>query len=84
MSQIEKLKERLKCRPVDFTWDDLVRLLGGMGYQMIRQGKTGGSRRRFSHPEYGFITLHEPHPRRILKRYQIDQIIETLNEEGLL
>jgi len=30
------------------------------------------------------ISLHEPHPARILKRYRIDQIIATLEPEGLL
>ncbi|WZI67244.1 MAG: hypothetical protein ACSI46_09595 [Gloeotrichia echinulata DVL01] len=30
------------------------------------------------------ITLHKPHPENILKRYQIEQIIEILQGEELL
>lgn len=71
-------------RPTDFTLNELIRLLDGLGYQMVKSGKTGGSRRRFAHPEYGFITLHEPHPTKVLKRYQIDQIIEYLQIEKSL
>lgn len=84
MSQNEKLIKRFKTRPVDFTWDELIRLLNNFGYELHKKGKTGGSRRRFIHPIYAFITLHEPHPQKVLKRYQIDQIIEILKEEELL
>ena len=84
MSKNEKLLKRLKGRPVDFTWDELTRLLSGFGYQLAKKGKTGGSRRRFIHDINPLICLHEPHPQKVLKRYQIDQIIELLTEEGLL
>jgi predicted RNA binding protein YcfA (HicA-like mRNA interferase family) len=84
MGRVEKLIERLTSKPTDFGWDELVRLLAGFGYQAAKRGKTGGSRRRFVHPDFGDITLHEPHPAKILKKYQIDQIIETLEEKGLL
>lgn len=81
MSQNEKLIKRFKNRPVDFTWDELTRLLSNFGYELHRKGKTGGSRRRFVHSVHAFITLHEPHPQKVLKRYQI---IEILKEENLL
>jgi hypothetical protein len=84
MSKNKKLLKRLKSRPVDFTWDELTRLLGGFGYQLAKKGKTGGSRRRFIHETNPLICLHEPHPQKVLKRYQIDQILELLTEEGLL
>lgn len=84
MSKNEKLMKRLKSRPVDFTWDELTRLLNGFGYELAKKGKTGGSRRRFIHSTNPFICLHESHPQKVLKRYQIDQIIEMLMEEGLL
>jgi hypothetical protein len=50
----------------------------------VRPGRTAGSRRRFIHPDGCVISLHEPHPAHILKRYQIDQIIATLEREGLI
>jgi len=84
MGRSEKLIERLQSKPTDFGWDELVRLLTGFGYQLVRRGKTGGSRRRFCHLDYGDLTLHEPHPKKILKKYQIEQIIKRLEEEGLL
>ncbi|MGE0200399.1 MAG: type II toxin-antitoxin system HicA family toxin [Candidatus Melainabacteria bacterium] len=84
MSRIEKLKLRLLQRPRDFTWDELEKLLAALGYVLVRQGKTGGSRRRFVSEDGAIISLHQPHPGNILKRYQIDQVLDTLTQEGLL
>ena len=41
MGRRDKLIARLKSRPKDFTWDELVRLLDGLGYREVRLGKTG-------------------------------------------
>lgn len=79
MSKAEKLIERLKSKPRDFTWDEATRVLKYFGYQQISQGKTGGSRRKFINDEKRIISLHEPHPQNILKLYQLDIIIEHLN-----
>lgn len=84
MSQQEKLIERFKSKPKDFRWEELTKLLKGFGYNLLPTGKTGGSRRRFYHESGDFISLHEPHPRKILKRYQIDIVLEKLKNEGLL
>lgn len=84
MERSDKLLERLLRRPRDFTWDELTTLLRRLGFQQVRTGRTGGSRRRFVHADGAIISLHQPHPGRILKRYQIDQIIETLEREGML
>ena len=81
MDRPDKLLERLRRRPRDFTWAELTTLLRRLGFRQVR---TGGSRRRFVHAEGCVISLHEPHPGRILKRYQIDQILETLEREGLI
>ena len=85
MTKKEKLTERLLQRPKDFTWDELVRLLGSLGFESVKAGKTGGSRQRFVHPASGaVISLHRPHPHQELKSYQLDQVIEALQEEGFL
>jgi predicted RNA binding protein YcfA (HicA-like mRNA interferase family) len=84
MDRPDKLLERFRRRPRDFTWAELTTLLRRLGFRQVRTGSTGGSRRRFVHPDGCVISLHEPHPERILKRYQIDQIIETLEREGLI
>ena len=84
MSRKEKLIKRFLSCPKDFTWEELVSLLVGLGFQEANTGKTGGSRRRFIHETQVVIALHKPHPQNILKRYQIEQIIEILRGEELL
>ncbi len=84
MTRKEKLIAKLQQRPKDFKWDELARLLTALGYQEVKTGKTGGSRRRFVHPSAATITLHKPHPQNVLKQYAIDQILETLKQEDLL
>lgn len=79
MSKIEKLIERLKSEPKDFTWDELTKVLAHFGYSEMKKGKTGGSRRKFIDINNTIISLHKPHPGNILKGYAIKQIIEHLN-----
>ena len=84
MSRRDKLIGRLKSRPKDFTWDELVRLLEGLDYAEATTGKTGCSRRRFLHASAPTITLHRPHPGNIVKMYVIDNVLRVLIEEGLI
>ena len=84
MTRKDKLIDRLKSRPRDFTWDELVRLLEALGYTEAKAGKTGGSRRRFVHPIAPLIALHKPHPANVLKMYVIDAVLQMLTEEGLI
>jgi hypothetical protein len=84
MSRKEKLLRRCLSLPNDFSWQELIRLLSGFGYQLSGSGKTGGSRVRFIHKIFPPIILHKPHPSAVLKRYQIEQIIELLQIEGLI
>lgn len=84
MGRREKLVARLKVRPKDFTWDEMVRLLEGLGYVEAATGKTGGSRRRFIHETAPTIALHKPHPGNIVKMYVIDDVLRILTEEDLI
>jgi len=84
LSRKEKLIKRLQARPRDFKWDELQRLLEGLGYELARHGKTGGSRRRFLHKTAATITLHKPHPGNIVKIYVIDDILSVLKQENLI
>lgn len=84
MTKREKLLDRLRAKPRDFTWDELETVLRGFGYEKSNVGKTSGSRVRFLHPKYPPIVLHKPHPQPILKRYVLDDIIGFLKQEGLL
>lgn len=79
MSKIDKLIERLKSQPKDFTWDELLKVLKHFGYSELKAGKTGGSRRKFADSQNNIINFHKPHPGNILKEYVIKQIIEHLN-----
>jgi hypothetical protein len=84
MGQLEKLKARMATIPKDFSWIECQKLLKSLGYQETQAGKTSGSRVRFIHADFAPITLHKPHPKPILKRYQIKQMITTLEERGQL
>jgi hypothetical protein len=83
MSRFEKLKDRFRQRPVDFAYAELRKLLAGFGYQ--EQAGGAGSRVAFVHSRTKHvIRLHNPHPDAILKRYQVDLLIEALEKQGYL
>ena len=85
MTKQEKLIERFLTKPKDFTWNELVKLLNYFGYGQVSVGKTGGSRRAFIQKQTKhIIRLHKPHPEKILKRYQIDEMIDELTKKGLI
>ena len=84
MGQKEKLIERLKSKPRDFTFDDAETLLGFFSYHRSNKGKTSGSRVMFISKDYAPILLHKPHPRKELQDYQVKQLIEILKQEGLI
>ena len=81
MAAIEKLIERFKTCPLDFTWDELVRLLKHFGYE---EKKGGGSRRKFRGENLPTVNLHQPHPGKIVKQYALKQVKDMLENEGLL
>lgn len=84
MTKREKLLDRFLTKPTDFTWVELNKVLNGFGYEQMSFGKTGGARVRFIHKNYPPIILHKPHPKPILKRYQLEEIINLLKQEKLL
>ena len=83
MGKLEKMIERLKSNPKDFTFEEMQALLLALGFELSNKGKTSGSRVKFFKNGV-FIILHKPHPRKELLSYQIKQIIEVLSEEGLI
>ncbi len=84
MSQKKKLIKRLLNKPSDFTFDEAVTLLRYLGYRIDHKGKTSGSRVEFVSDDNSRVFLHKPHPDNNLKKYQIKQLIETLNKEDLI
>ena len=84
LSKREKLLERFLSRPTDFSFAELTTLLSQFGYSIERGGKTGGSRVSFADGKGDYIRIHKPHPRDILKLYQVEDVIATLVERGVL
>ncbi|WP_455590661.1 type II toxin-antitoxin system HicA family toxin [Bacteroides sp.] len=84
MGTKEKLIERFKKLPSDFTFDELDKLLKNFGYEKSNKGKTSGSRVIYKNAEKRPIMVHKPHPGNIIKSYAIKQIKDILMEEGVL
>ena len=78
MSRKEKLFERFKSKPKDFTWDELNRLMGYLGYWEI---SGSGSRVKFVNNEKHIFSLHKPHPGNIVKSYVIDLVLENIKDK---
>ena len=79
MSKAEKLLERFLSKPVDFTFEELKRLLKSLGYEEARTGKTAGSRIAFICQETRhIIRIHKPHPAPELKRYQLSRYVQFI------
>ncbi len=78
MGTKEKLLERLKCLPTDFTFAEAERLLTLLGYTKSNKGRTSGSRVMYIDKQNRKILLHRPHPGKILKVYVLNDILNKL------
>ena len=83
MGTKEKLIQRLKSNPKDFTYDEMIAALKSLGFKVSKTGKTSGSRVKLKKGNIPII-LHKPHPRKELLEYQIKQILEVLEKEDLI
>lgn len=83
MGKKEKLIARLKSNPKDFTFEEMQTLLIYLGFEMSNKGKTSGSQVKFIKDNIPII-LHKPHPRKELLEYQVKQILDVLEQEGLI
>lgn len=82
MSKHEKALRRLLSKPKDFTWTELVSLMTGLGFEVE---KGSGSSRKFIHSQkQSVLFIHEPHPTKILKSYQVRDAIQLLEREGFI
>ena len=84
MGTKDKLTERFKRLPSDFTFEEMERLLSIFGYEKSDKGRTSGSRVIFRSAAKRPIMLHKPHPGNIVKRYALKQVLDELTESGLL
>ena len=83
MGKKEKLIERLKSKPKDFTFDEMQNLLELLGFEMSNKGKTSGSRVKFKNGNVS-VYLHRPHPRKELLEDQVKDILSILERGELL
>ncbi|MCK9412084.1 MAG: type II toxin-antitoxin system HicA family toxin [Prolixibacteraceae bacterium] len=85
MGTKEKLVERFKRQPKDFTFNELTRLFQILGFEMSHKGKTSGSRVEFINNEkdlsYG---AHKPHPDSAIKSYVMKQVLEFLTSNKII
>jgi hypothetical protein len=85
MGTKEKLIERFKRQPKDFTFNELTRLFQILGFEMSQKGKTSGSRIEFVNIEkelsYG---AHKPHPDSSIKSYVMKQVLEFLTSNKII
>jgi hypothetical protein len=82
VSKSEKRLKRLQDIPSDFTWDELVAVLGSCGFRDISDKH--GSYRTFINDQEVKICLHKPHPNPVVKKYALRQILDKLKECGIL
>jgi hypothetical protein len=83
MSKRQKLIDKLKRRPRNFTFDEADSLLLSLGFKKFNLGKTSGSRLeyRIHNAKY---RIHKPHPQKELQPYQLLQLLQVLEKEGLI
>lgn len=85
MGKIDKLIERFKLLPTDFTFHEVEKLLAHYSFEKSNKGKTSGSRVIFKRSSDGYpIILHKPHPGNIVKKYALKQMLEELKNLGLI
>jgi hypothetical protein len=77
MSTKDKIIERFKKQPKDFTFDELVRLFSIFGFTIDNKGKTSGSRILFKKDDKFYI-IHKPHPSNLIKGYVMKQVLDYL------
>ena len=81
MSELEKLKKRLKSLPKDFTYDEAKSLLTKLGFKEYNKGRTSGSRVKF-YRKTDILLLHKPHPRNTLTPAVVEYLLKSLIETG--
>ena len=84
MSSKDKLIERFRHFPNDFTFEELQRLLSYYGYVKCEKGHTSGSRVIFKNNDKRPIMLHKPHPGNVVKTYALKQVYDDLIEAGFI
>lgn len=79
MNKKEKLIERFRTLPRDFTFEEVVTLFQSRGFTLENKGATSGSRVRFYHEsDQNAYIMHKLHPSNIIKGYMMRDILNFL------
>jgi len=82
MGAKDKLLERFKKKPKDFTYEETLSLLAYFGYS---KHTTSGSRVRFKNESTGcYIDILRPHPGSIMKEWMVKTIYLHLKNNGFI
>lgn len=85
MGRKEKLMRRFLQLPKDFTFDEIITLLGYFDYRIDNKGTTSGSRVSFKNTKIGVsINIHKPHPSPVMKEWMMKQIYLHLKNNSLI
>lgn len=85
MTKREKLIERMRLLPKDFTFAELETVLCQLGFEKDDKGKTSGSRVRFYNKDKQLQYLaHKPHPSSIIKEKALKDIVDYLTNNKLI
>ena len=83
MGTKDKLINRFKTIPNNFTWDEYCRLFTTLGFILKNKGKTSGSRVIFVKGNLKQLA-HKPHPERFMKEYVLKQTLKFLTDNNLI
>lgn len=68
--------------PKDFTWRELKKLMGLLGYDLVN--KKGSRRKFYNSSTKAMLLAHEPHPEKEIPKYFVNLVKKHLKENGLL
>lgn len=85
MTKKDKLLKRFRNLPKDFTFEEVISLFAIFNFVVDYKGTTSGSRVCFKNTKLNLsYSMHKPHPKNIIKGYQMQQILDFLNANKLM
>lgn len=73
-----KLLERFKMQPIDFTFEELVKLLNKLGYKRINKDRMYDFRIILRNKVKRPVMIHKPYPGKNVKEYVMQQVYNDL------
>lgn len=85
MNKRDKLLKKFRSLPKDFTFEELQSLFSQFGFCLENKGTTSGSRVIFVNDKTrDAYIMHKPHPKNIIKGYQMRQVYDFLISKGYI